>query len=103
MGVCSNYHGFFFSVTLTRFVPKCPKFCLIVNVIIFLEKNRWILENLYPMVLDHALSETMFTFSYHAPFFKYGKRKKILILIQWFLFFIRNPLMDRSSHLDLVA
>ena len=42
---------------LTRFVQKSPKFCSIFVVTIFLEKSMYRLENPYPMVLDHALSE----------------------------------------------
>ena len=50
----------------------------------------------------------MFIFSQHVPFIEYGrwyekKTGKVLILIQFLPFFIRNPLMDRFSHLDLVA
>ena len=37
---------------------KCPKFCRIFIVIIFLEEiDEYWLENPQPMVLDHAISE----------------------------------------------
>ena len=82
-----------------------------IVVIIFLEKSINRLENLYLIVLEHDLSEYIYFWITCAIFeicqLTRKKNGKILILIQFFFFFfsffISNPLMDRSSHLDLVA
>ena len=65
------------------------------------------LENPYPRVLDHECSYRIqylfLAIVHHFLNIAVNPRKKTAeILISFEFFFIKNPLMDRSSHFDLV-
>ena len=92
----------------TSSVPKCPKFCCIFIVIIFLEEIDQSSGKLIPhgfkpcsFQIQCLFLATMRRFLIMAV--NTEKTEKIVILIQFFPFVIRNYLIDRSSHLDLVA
>ena len=96
--------------TLTRFVPKRSQFCLIFIVIIFLEE----IDELPRKPIRYGFGPFSFrircSFSADMRYFwnmaintKKRQKKSELFLFFFFNFFITSPLMDRSSHLDLVA